>query len=392
MTLFNKIFISTIILMLYFAASVSMVESLNAFALYGVLPCAFILMLLYSKQIKVNRYFGTLMLLYLWILFASLFSTDVAESGRHIKQIIGCVTMSYIFASLSRNEKTIPWLYVTYIIGFAVMIHYVFYNILGMIDVGEERADDEKLNANALAYYAFYVTFIIFILGELTKNRLLSISFNTLFFATIPLSFWIAYITASRQVLIVQIPLIIILLLLRYWKFGSRASKVFIVLLFCCLIPVVYTYVLPMFNDSLLLERSQESLEDDARSLLVRETIKMGVNNPLVGIGPGCVKLFTTERSFAHNTFLELFAGTGIMGVILYVILLWKFMATQIRHYISTRDRMFLYFLIFGVFFVLDQIFYVFYSSMYLISFFILVASHSEIYYRNRISILKNRM
>ena len=391
MTQFNKIFISIIVLMLYFAASVSMVESLNTFALYGVLPCAFILMLLYSKQINVNKYFGALMLLYLWIMFASLFSADVAESGKHLKQILGCVTMSYIFATLSRNEKTIPWLYVTYVIAFAVMMHYVVNNILGMIDVGQERADDERLNANTLAYYAFYVTFIIFILGELTNSRLLRVSFNTLFFATIPLSFWIAYITASRQVIIVQIPLITILLLLRYWKFGSRASRIFIVILFCCLIPVLYNYVLPIFNDSLLLERSQESLEDDARSLLIRETIEMGVNNPLVGIGPGCVKMFTTERAFAHNTFLELFAGSGFMGVLLFVILLWKFLATQIRYYISTHDKMFLYFLIFGVFFVLDQIFYVFYSGMYLISFFILVASHSETYYRDRISMLKNR-
>ena len=149
----------------------------------------------------------------------------------------------------------------------------------------------------------------------------------------------------------------------------------------------MYNEIIPMFDNSLLQERSQERVGDDARSLLIRESIDMGLNNPLVGVGPGCVKLFTTERAFAHNTFLELFAGSGILGVLIFVILLWKYLITQIRYYVSTRDKMFLYFIIFGVFFIVDQFFYVFYSSMYLISFFILVASHSETYYLHRLSI-----
>ena len=372
--------------MLYFSASVFMYDSLNAIALYVALPCAFILTLLYSKQIHINRYLGILILLYLWILFAALFSSDIEESIKQLRQLISCLLISYIFVSLSKNEKTIPWIYFIYIFGLTAMVHYMISNVFGMINVGEERADDEHLNANSLAYYTFYSTFIAFIWGEMTHNKLLRSLLRILFWGAIPLSLWIAYITASRQVLIIQLPLILTLTFLRYWKFGNRGSKVFIVFL-CCLIPIIYSEVFPMFKDSLLLERSQEKVENDARSLLIRETLDMGLSNPVVGIGPGCVKLFTTERAFAHNTFLELFASSGIMGVLIFVALLCKFLSTQIRYYVSTRDKMFLYFIIFGVFFIVDQFFYVFYSSMYLISFFILVASHSETYYLHRLSI-----
>lgn len=392
MTLLNKILIFAILLMLYFAAAVSMQDSLNAIALYVVLPGAFVLAFLYSKQIAVNKYIGILMLLYLWIFFTALFSSDVAESGRHLKQIVGCVVLSYIFASLSKDEKTAPWLYLTYIISFSVMMYYVTNNLLNMIDVGEERADDEKLNANALAYYAFYVSFIVFIFGEVLRSGWLRAIFRVLFFGAIPLSFWIAYITASRQVLVIQIPLILILLYCRYWRFGGKRSKFFVVALCCSLIPIVHHYVLPMFEDSLLFERSQENLSEDGRALLIRETVEMGMNNPFVGVGPGCVRFYTTERTFAHNTFLELFAGTGIIGMVLFAVLLWKFLTAQFRRYRATRDRMYLYFLIFGLLFVMDQTFYVFYSSMYLISFFILVSSHSETYYRNRVLLAKNEM
>ena len=387
MSTFKKILVFAILLMLYFSASVFMYDSLNAIALYVVLPCAFILTLLYSKQININKYFGIIVLLYLWILFASLFSSDIEESIKHLRQLVSCLIISYIFVLLSRNEKIIPWVYLIYIFGLAAMIHYMASNVFGIIDVGEERADDEYLNANTLAYYTFFTTFIAFIWGEMSKKNLLRKFLRILFWGTIPLSLWIAYITASRQVLIIQIPLILVLLFLRYWKFGNKISRISIIILLCGLIPIMYNEIIPMFDNSLLQERSQERVGDDARSLLIRESIDMGLNNPLVGVGPGCVKLFTTERAFAHNTFLELFAGSGILGVLIFVILLWKYLITQIRYYVSTRDKMFLYFIIFGVFFIVDQFFYVFYSSMYLISFFILVASHSETYYLHRLSI-----
>jgi len=179
---------------------------------------------------------------------------------------------------------------------------------------------------------------------------------------------------------------------MRYWKFGGRISKVFVVVMFCCLIPITTNYIVPIFDDSLLLERSQKSLDDDARTLLIKETIDIGLHNPIVGIGPGCVKLYTTERGFAHNTYLELFAGTGLVGVIIYIVLLWKFVSTQIRRYMTTKDKIYMYFLIFGVFFVIDQMFYVFYYSIYLISFIILVASHSDTCYNNRTYVSDSRL
>ena len=372
-----------VIIMLYFMAFVHMDNSLNVIALYVVLPCAFIITLTSSNMpFKVSRSFNILIILYLWVMFSMLFSSNLAISSGHITQMMGCVLLSYIIGVQAKDEKIIPWLYIVYAIIYAVSIHYVVTNILPMMYIGEERVTDERLNGNKLAYYTFYTTFVVFIFGEILQKKYIRKVCRCLFFCIIPLSLWVAYITASRQILVLQIPLIVILLFLRYWKYGKTTSKILITVFLCCAIPIVYSYITPIFEDSLLAERS-EDIEDDARLLLIHETIDIGLNNPLVGVGTGCVRLYTTERSFAHNTFLELFAGTGVIGMLIFIGLLWDFLSTQIKRYMATHDKMYMYFLIFGVFFIIDQTFYVFYYAAYLISFMILVASHSDTYYRN---------
>lgn len=383
MTASKKFYISIVVTLLYLSALFSLHDSLNSVALYALLPGAFFLTTFQKESFKVNIFFGILMMLYLWILYVTPFSTNLTFSNIQLKQLVGCVIVSYIIVVQSNNEKTIPWLYIIYIIIYVVSIDYTINNILNTMELGEDRASDEKLNANQLAYYTFYVTFVLFMLGEIITYKWLRILFRILFFGIIPMSLWIAYITASRQVLIIEVPLIAILLFLRYWTYASRNSRIIFVVLLCCIAPILLKSVSSIFQESLLVERS-EDIGDDTRLELISETIDIGLKNPLVGVGPGCVRLYTSERAFAHNTFLELFASTGVIGMTLFILLLWKFIARQIKRYIAYKDKMYMYFLIFGIFFTIDQVFYVFYQAMYLISFFILVASHSEIYYNNR--------
>ena len=79
---------------------------------------------------------------------------------------------------------------------------------------------------------------------------------------------------------------------------------------------------------------------------------------------------------------------------LLLIIAIWsylqvcKYLAAQVRRYIAYRDKEYLYFAVFGIFFIIDQIFYVFYADLYLISFFILVATHSETYHQKRMGVI----
>ena len=375
-----------IIVMLCFSAAASLEDSWNQISLYVVLPIAFMISFLQYMKVRINTYFTTLLLLYLWVMFTTLFSYNVDVSLLQLKQILGCVILCYIVATQVKNEKLIPWLYLVYIILYLGALDYAYNNIISMMSEvgGHERVNDDKLNANTLAYYTFYVTFVIFILGEIIENKKLREFIKIVFFCTVPLSFWIAIITASRQVLILQVPLIAMLLYFRYIKFGNNKTRLFIIALVVICIVCFAGYVIDQYEGSYLAERSQIAVQDDSRFILVKECIEIGLNNLFVGVGPGCVRFFTTEGGIAHNTFLELWAGTGIVGVIIYAVLICKCLKTQIKRYKKTRDKLFMYFLVFGLFFTLDQLFFSFYNQIWLMGFFMLVASHSEVYYNSK--------
>ena len=381
----NKLYTISVIILLYFAAFASG-GVYNSVALYLVIPCAFVITFFSTGATKVNRYYRNLMILYFWVFYAALFTTNLEPSIAQLKQILGCIIMCYIVAVQAKNEKTIPWLYIIYLITYVMSVNYVIENVIGVIEVGDERMEDDNMNANALAYSTFYATFILFILGEIIQGEKLRKLFRVLFWGIIPLFLWIAYVTASRQVMVIQIPLIAILIFLRYWKFGGNASRTLLVVMLCFVAPFVYQYVWSIFDNSLLIERS-EDISNDARLVLIKETIDLGFHNFLVGVGPGCVKLYTSEQAFAHNSYLELFAGTGFIGMVIFIVLLCKYLAAQVRRYIAYRDKAYLYFAVFGIFFIIDQIFYVFYADLYLISFFILVATHSETYHQKRMGV-----
>ena len=382
----NSFFSITIILLLFFSAFYSLNDALNSVTLYVALPVAFLMSFMQELKIKSNAYMGILLLLYLWVLFTTFFSVDVGISLLELKRILGCVILCYIVSVQAKRQENIPWLYMVFVILYIAALDYAYNNIISMMGElgGKERVNDDRLNANTLAYYTFFITFVIFILGEIINNTYFKKIIKLSFFITIPLSFWIAIITASRQVLILQLPLICCLLWLRYIKYGKTINRLLFIILASILVIYCADFVIDQYESSYLAKRSAVAVEDDNRFILVKESLMLGLNNLFVGVGPGCVRLFTWEGTFSHNTFLELFAGTGIMGMIIYLVLLWKYLKTQIKRYKKTGDKMFMYFIIFGCFFLLDQMFYVFHASLWLIGFFILVASHSDVYYENK--------
>ena len=71
----------------------------------------------------------------------------------------------------------------------------------------------------------------------------------------------------------------------------------------------------------------------------------------------------------------------GIIGLILYAALMMSFTIRQWKRYKRYDDKMYFYFFTFGLIYVLDGVFFVFYNAIWLISFFMLVAAHSETYY-----------
>lgn len=370
----------------------TMSESLLPIALYVAIPLSFICCAFFYNTIRDNNYIRILLCLYIWLCLCYPFSVYFEPASAELKRILGCFILSYSIASLATKQRLIPWLYGIYIILLICAWKYANENILTEITFGEDRLNDEKLNANHMAYYTFYSMISIYIIGDITKTVKIKKLYKVLFCATIILSFATGIFTASRQVLYIQIPLFIALFIHRYIFQNKQSTlyKLSIIILCIGLFSFLLTrYGEDIYASSLLKERSTVSFTEDDRSSIAQEAIHLGLERPIVGYGPGNAMYHTQGKVFTHNTFLELFVNSGIPGVVIFSFLIIVFLQKQYKRWRKTNDKMFVLFLICGLFWLLYQILYVFYVDLWLISFFILVSTHSDTYYYYKFVIAK---
>lgn len=372
------------IILLYFAASVSLIDSLNPLALYGAIPLSFFLSFSVGNSLKTNNYLKRLLVLILWVAVTYFSAVYVEEANTQMKNLLGVFVLSMTIANLSSDKRCVPWLYGVFII--LLIQAFVYANSHIMIegfDTATDRLNDEKLNANTVAYYTFFVTFAIYELGNsfLIKNRVIANIFRLLFFAMYGGSFTVAILTGSRQVLMILIPLLVLLTFIRYIEGASLKRKLLFVLIAAVACVASIDPITKSYDNSYLKVRSETKVKDDVRALLLQDAIKVGCQHPIMGVGPGNYVRYSFNRHFSHCTYTELFANTGIIGVLIYVSLLLMFITSQWKRFWKYRDKTYLVFLVCGLIYLFDNFFYVFYVDLWLIGFFILLTSHSETYF-----------
>ena len=381
-----------IILCLYFAAYASLaLESLNAVALYLALPIAFFLSLIKNRNVGINKFLNKyeviLLLLFAWIFLSSLWAQYEAPASRELHRCLGSILLSFIFAANVTDKKMRPWLYLTYLILFIgawnYAQNYIVIDISGAYGSDQDRMNDAKLNANTMAYYTFFVSFIIFVFGEWLKNNFLKKLCKITFFMLFPLSFIVALLTASRQVLIIQIPLLTFMLYYRYWQKMRGLYRAISIIVLIVFFIALSGYVESVYENSYLAVRSQKNLNEDARYFLLKDAFNVAIDHFPLGVGAGNYIEYSYNRRFSHSSYFELFANQGVVGVLLFVGLIGLFIKSQWNRFRIAQNRNYLLFWGFGLVFFLDNFFYVFYLDMWLIGFFILVASHSEMYFQD---------
>ena len=325
-----------------------------------------------------------MLILFVWVGITYFGAEYVDSANRQMKQILGVILLCITIANLGKNERLIPYLYIIYVILFIGAWIYAQEHILSVAyDFSQDRLNDDKLNANTIAYYLFFSTSAIYFLGELIRNRYLRWILQIIFISTIFISFFIAILTASRQVLVIQIPLIGLLLLMRYKISGYKSFLAILTIL--VIVSIVFMDKgRDIYDHSFLKERVEMNAREDSRAFLYKDAIQVGMNSPFWGVGPGNYVHYCPRKEFSHCTYVELFANTGIIGALIYIIMVLKFVKTQWRRYQVLQDKIFLIFFIIGLIFIIDNFFYVFYPNLWLMSFFILIATHSETYFKSR--------
>lgn len=361
-----------------------MVPSANALVLYFLIPVLCIWAyhkhpnLVKSKSLKYYLYF------LIWLAITVFFSTDKTLSISVMKTISAGILASLImYVMAAAKFKNGLYILLSYILLLASTIFYLWNEgELVNLDIYSERLDDSLVNANDLAYYLFYVSCgitILFYHSNIGKFWKLSIYVSLVVFTV-----WLSLITASRQMLVVIVPYILLCLFFQFFNKGriKLENIIPVIIVVAILLIPAYYYVEELAEGTFLEERMGMRVSEDTRSTLLQEALRVGTEHPIVGVGPGCFVKFSSDGGFAHNSYAELFATSGIPAVFIYLLMTVPAILINKRRYKATYNPEFAFLYITCLFWLLYNVLYAFYTSLWLISFYFLLMGISDSLYK----------
>lgn len=369
------------LLLLLFATMVTLSPSLNKIALYVVIPLLCVITFIRKKNIIFTS--KSLIIhfsLVLWMGFTSLNAVYVDAARDGMIRLVSTFLLSVVIYGLAKKSSiNIKWLYIVYMANFVSLMYYG-YTVIGFekVYLSGERLNDETLNANSLAYFLFYSSFgLLMLTNWIRTNVYEKIALGLVIILTIVVS----VLTASRQVVLIQIPLILGYIGLKYIRFTMKnifKAIIVIPLLLVLLLPVLSN----IFEGSTLEKRMSTDIEEDSRFELLVAATEVGIEHPVLGVGTSNFIFYNKRHEFSHSTYFELFAGNGLIGLVLFINLLYHSLKLQYKRYKKTKDIQFLFFILFFLVFCLYNFFYVFINSLWLMPFYYLVECHSDAYFK----------
>ncbi len=359
-------------------------------SLHVILPFVFVVVgIRNAKKLSPNNSLKLYLALVLWLGLCSIFAYDTSVANVLMVKILSGFLCSFMLYHLAYKEKNVLWIYFIVIASFISLMIYAKNNIgLVIAESVGERLQDDVINANMFAYSLFYASFALYCVFKKFVSKLFFIEL-LLVFCLLGISVWLSLMTASRQVLMLQVPFLLSLFAVGKIKL-KPANIVMLLLFFGLLVYVGFPVFEHYTSGSLLAERSEVSFAEDSRSTILMEALKCGLENPIFGVGPGNFVLVNKYHIIAHNNFAELFTNGGFIALLLYVVMVAENLITQWKRFRSTSDSFFLYHLLFQFFFIVDNMLYVQISSLWLMGFYFISVGHSDSYY-SRIRICSKR-
>lgn len=365
-------------LLCFIPTNLFFIDGIDSVVLLVVTPLL-LLFAWYKESIHLRT--KEIQLYFVWFVWVSLtcFTALVPSySFALLKTIAGGVMMSLIYYLFSHEKKLVPYLYAVFVVILCAELYYASHTFVGLELGTDVRANDLKLNANGLAYMTFYAICSIFILGELASNKALQKVFRLVFFFMVFVAVYVAFITASRQVLPTAMAAWGLLFFQRYAS-KINASRFILIVGIAIIGYYLYTNAFEsMYSNSLLAMRTERTDQTDTRYLVLIEALEVSANNLFVGIGPGNFSHLSKYAIFSHNSYAEILVSSGLLGLILYVTIIVQFLKKQLRRYRMTKDSIFFSFFLIGVIWAVYNVLYVFYVGVYLIPYLFLLMGHSD--------------
>lgn len=248
--------------------------------------------------------------------------------------LIESIITGVIVLNVSKDEKSLKQIIGIFAVGAVVVGVYSFFNVDYMYFQGGRLSLGEDFNANTFGVMLMYgIWSIIF---TLHNEKTSFVRIVIIVFLCLLLLYTIVQ-TGSRKSSIGSLLILVsyaVYVLVGQGKIKERFSKVMIVPLFVAFIVFVYFKYIDAF-----LERSETLMNrmDDidtagiGRWWLVKESFRVWLDHPIFGVGLDNSRYFTFTRQYAHNSYAEIFACTGLIGAALFFPIFYRMLVFLIN-------------------------------------------------------------
>ena len=301
----------------------------------------------YKVEVDAFFYYGASLIAYtfcsaLWAINAE----DAIQKGITLSEIFVCtfLVMNYYkkYDSVSILLAIIKW--TSFVIVIYSMLFYGI-NYIGQMVLSGSRIDNSYTNINSIGMIA--ALGVVLQIDELFRNRVFRLSA-----LLCVMSVYMIAATQSRKALVLLVLGSLLVVVVRSSSNKRLINKVIkaVIVIIAFILLVRYAMTLKIFSGvmermgwliALITGNGYTGSSATIRSELIRIGIDNFLKHPLFGIGIGCPHILAARimnyDAYLHNNYVELLAGGGLIGLIIYYSI-YVFLFHTIKKYSGTGN------------------------------------------------------
>lgn len=365
-----------------------------------ILPSLTIQLVFSNKNIKIylDKFIKIYLIIFVFAIISIINSHILSVYFAEIKQLLGVITIFIIaIYLLRRNINNIWLLYLILFSKFVIMLFYTYKSGI-MIDIEIETSRLQSgaiigINANAYGYFSFIALYILGVVMNISKKRILTVIFLIVLFVSI----YINILAASRAGMLFSIlSAIAVFLSLTFKSFKNLSIKLSIFLLF---LYIILSTKIQIFENYHIFQRFNTFTQtgDDVRLNILQYGINLFINNP-IGVGAGHFPIYMEKTSLgkiaaSHNSFLLVGVNYGWFALFVFFYLFLYYFKNSLKLINNNNPIIKKYgvlFFSYGVLFLSYNIFYDMVLNLYIMLMFFLMNYHQNFIHKGIIPTIKD--
>ena len=318
----------------------------------------FLFILFKNKDLKFlnNKYFFSLILLWIYLIINLFFSINFIESLPRsigfIRFILFAFAINYFFLKKSRIVQTEilnAWTFIFLFVSTDLIFEFIFgFNFFGFVSPFDGRLGGvfgEELKIGH--FYSAFVLVILFNLQNFIKNK----SYSDYFFYILVISFLLISLIIGERSNFIKTFLIVFFFILMFdnKNFFKKIMSVFLLLL--ALSTLIYTnkdYKVRFWGAGLTaLSNPIESVLNSKYGSHYKVAIQIFQNNKLFGVGLKNYRLEALKNRYIgdssihpHQTHFEIISELGVIGYIFFISVFFYILLQSLKSYFREKNNL----------------------------------------------------